>query len=111
MGHKARFLTDTKSQDWLQIDSENKCKIMFDIYCGSTIMNSVAKKCIINYCLIFRQFTWRRKMEKPTIGQKIKMPVYGKLQTVTVLAVHPFGTIDIETESGACFRITGLSFI
>jgi hypothetical protein len=50
-------------------------------------------------------------MQKPTIGQKIKMPVYGKLQTVTVLAVHLFGTIDIETESGACFRITGLSFI
>ena len=50
-------------------------------------------------------------MKKPTIGQKIQMPVYGKLQTVTVLAVHLFGTIDIETESGACFRITGLSFI
>jgi hypothetical protein len=50
-------------------------------------------------------------MKKPIIGQKIQMPVRGKLQTVTVLAVHPFGTIDVETESGACFRITGLSFI
>jgi hypothetical protein len=50
-------------------------------------------------------------MQKPTIGQKIEMPVYGKIRIVTVLAVHPFGTIDIETESGACFRITGLSFI
>jgi hypothetical protein len=50
-------------------------------------------------------------MQKPTVGQKIQMPVYGKLQTVTVLAVHPFGTIDIETATGACFRITGLSFI
>jgi len=50
-------------------------------------------------------------MQKPTVGQKIEMPVYGKLQTVTVLAVHSFGTIDVETESGACFRITGLSFI
>ena len=50
-------------------------------------------------------------MQKPTIGQKIEMPVYGKLQTVTVLAVHPFGTIYIETATGACFRITGLSFI
>jgi hypothetical protein len=52
-----------------------------------------------------------KKMQKPTIGQKIEIPVYGKLQTVTVLAVHPFGTIDIETATGACFRITGLSFI
>ena len=50
-------------------------------------------------------------MTKPIVGQKIKMPVYGKIRVVTVLAVHPFGTIDIETESGACFRITGLSFI
>jgi hypothetical protein len=50
-------------------------------------------------------------MKKPIIGQKIKLSVYGALQTVTVLAVHPFGTIDIETATGACFRITGLSFI
>jgi hypothetical protein len=52
-----------------------------------------------------------KKMQKPTIGQKIQMPVYGKLQTVTVLAVHPFGTIDVETEMGNVLRITGLSFI
>jgi hypothetical protein len=50
-------------------------------------------------------------MTKPIVGQKIKLSVYGKLQIVTVLAVHKFGTIDVETESGACFRITGLSFI
>lgn len=48
---------------------------------------------------------------KPTIGQKIKINVYGRLQTVTVLAVYKFGTIDVETESGACFRMSGLSFI
>ena len=48
---------------------------------------------------------------KPTIGQKIKIHVYGRLQTVTVLAVHKFGTVDVETESGACFRVSGLSFI
>lgn len=50
-------------------------------------------------------------MSKPIVGQKIKMSVFGKLQTVTVLAVHKFGTIDIETATGACFRVTGLSFI
>jgi hypothetical protein len=49
-------------------------------------------------------------MTKPTVGQKIQTTVYGKLQTVIVLAVHPFGTIDVETATGACFRITGLSF-
>jgi hypothetical protein len=50
-------------------------------------------------------------MQKPTIGQKIKLHVYGRLQTVTVLAVYKFGTVDVETESGACFRVSGLSFI
>ena len=48
---------------------------------------------------------------KPIAGQKIKIDIFGRLQTVTVLAVYKFGTMDIETESGACFRITGLSFI
>ena len=50
-------------------------------------------------------------MQKPTVGQKIQMPVYGKIRVVTVLAVHPFGTIDVETEMGNVLRITGLSFI
>jgi hypothetical protein len=45
------------------------------------------------------------------LAKKSNCPVYGALQTVTVLAVHKFGTIDVETESGACFRVTGLSFI
>ena len=52
-----------------------------------------------------------RKMTKPIVGQKIKINVYGRLQTVTVLAVYKFGTIDVETQSGACFRMSGLSFI
>lgn len=50
-------------------------------------------------------------MQKPIVGQKIQIALYSKLQTVTVLAVHKFGTIDVETESGACYRVTGLSFI
>ena len=50
-------------------------------------------------------------MKKPVAGSTIKMHVRGKVQTVKVLAVHPFGTLDIETESGHCFRVTGLSFI
>ena len=61
-------------------------------------------------CLFFKQ-TGENTMQKPTVGQKIQIAIYSKLQTVTVLAVHKFGTIDVETESGACFRVTGLSFI
>lgn len=52
-----------------------------------------------------------KTMNKPIVGQKIQIAIYSKLQTVTVLAVHKFGTIDVETASGNCFRITGLSFI
>ncbi len=48
---------------------------------------------------------------KPVVGQKINVSVYGKLQAVTVVAVYKFGTIDIETDTGKHFRITGLSFI
>ncbi len=50
-------------------------------------------------------------MKKPVAGSSIQLHVHGKIQTVKVLAVHPFGTIDIETESGNCYRITGLSFL
>ena len=53
----------------------------------------------------------KKMNSKPIAGQKIKIDIFGRLQTVTVLAVYKFGTMDIETESGACFRITGLSFI
>lgn len=48
---------------------------------------------------------------KPIVGQKITMPLFGKTQTVTVIAVYKFGTMDIETATGKCFRITGLSFL
>jgi hypothetical protein len=48
--------------------------------------------------------------KKPTVGQTIQVAIYGKIQTVTVLAVHPFGTVDVETSTGKCFRLSGLSF-
>lgn len=32
VGHKARFLAGTKSQDWRQIGTENKCKTFFYIF-------------------------------------------------------------------------------
>jgi len=47
---------------------------------------------------------------KPTVGQKIKTSVFGKVQIVTVVAVYPFGTMDVETSAGKRYRLTGLSF-
>ena len=45
---------------------------------------------------------------KYIVNQIINLPIFGKVQPVRIIAVHPFGTIDIETASGKCFRITGL---
>ena len=50
-------------------------------------------------------------IKTPAIGQVKTMHIFGKIQQVTILAVHKFGTMDIELESGKCFRISGLCFI
>jgi hypothetical protein len=50
-------------------------------------------------------------MKTPAVGQTRTMHIFGKVQTVTILAVHKFGTMDIELESGKCFRVSGLCFI
>lgn len=43
------------------------------------------------------------------VNKIYNLSIYGKFQPVKILAVHPFGTVDVETETGHCFRITGLS--
>jgi len=50
-------------------------------------------------------------LKTPAVGQVKTMHIFGKIQKVTILAVHPMGTLDIETESGKCFRVSGFSFI
>jgi len=49
-------------------------------------------------------------MPKPITGQKINLHIFGKYQSVIVLAVYPLGTMDVETSNGNCYRVTGLSF-
>jgi hypothetical protein len=46
---------------------------------------------------------------KLQINQTYMMPIFGKVQQVKILKIHPFGTIDVELSNGKCFRITGLS--
>lgn len=43
------------------------------------------------------------------IGQTIKVSIYGKKQEVKIVAIHAFGTIDVETKSGQYFRLSGFS--
>ena len=50
-------------------------------------------------------------MKTPKVGDTKTMHIFGKVQTVTILAVHAFGTMDIQLTSGDCFRVSGLSFI
>ena len=50
-------------------------------------------------------------LKTPAVGQVKTMHIFGKIQQVTILAVHPAGTMDIQLESGKCFRVSGLSFI
>jgi hypothetical protein len=38
VGHRARFLADTKSQNWRQIGTQNKCKTILDIAKQSATM-------------------------------------------------------------------------
>ena len=44
---------------------------------------------------------------KPQIGQLVT--VYG--QQCRIIAIHDFGTIDVETLDGSrCYRLSGLAF-
>ena len=48
----------------------------------------------------------------PKVGDTFKTSMRGGTRKVRVLAVHSFGTMDVEViRSGKCFRISGLDFI
>jgi hypothetical protein len=42
----------------------------------------------------------------PSVGMTMK--VYGAVGTI--IAVHAFGTVDVEMADGRCYRVTGLAF-
>lgn len=44
---------------------------------------------------------------RPAIG--MTYDVRGRLGTI--IAVHPFGTIDVRMDDGATYRVSGLPFI
>ena len=46
---------------------------------------------------------------KLQINQIYMMPIFGKVQQVKILKIHPFGTIDVKLSNGKFFRISGLS--
>lgn len=50
-------------------------------------------------------------LKTPKVGDTKTMHIFGKIQSVTILAVHPAGTLDIQLTNGNCFRVSGFSFI
>ena len=46
--------------------------------------------------------------KKPSVNNYINNDRLGKCK---IIAVYSFGTLDVETKTGKCYRITGLSFI
>ena len=50
----------------------------------------------------------KANQQQSNIGQAITVQIYGRMVTGKIIAVHPFGTVDVETPSG-CYRVSGLS--
>ena len=43
----------------------------------------------------------------PQVGQYMQHSTLGR---VTIIAVHDFGTVDVQNENGKCFRLSGYSW-
>lgn len=50
----------------------------------------------------------KAKQQQNHIGRTITTSIFGRMVEGKIIAVHPFGTIDIETSSG-CYRVSGFS--
>lgn len=51
----------------------------------------------------------KAKHQQHHIGKRIKTSIFGRIVEGKILAVHPFGTVDIEIDNGNCYRVSGLS--
>ncbi len=45
---------------------------------------------------------------RPLVGMTMKT---ARLGVVTILKVHPFGTVDVQASSGKCYRLTGYNWL
>lgn len=51
----------------------------------------------------------KANQQRHYIGKTIKTFIFGRMVEGKILAVHPFGTVDIEIANGNCYRVSGLS--
>ena len=49
----------------------------------------------------------KAKQQQHHIGRTITTSIFGRMVEGKIIAVHPFGTVDLETPSG-CYRISGI---
>jgi hypothetical protein len=49
------------------------------------------------------------KRQQHHIGAQISVSVFGRMVDATIIAVHPFGTVDVKFDNGNYARVSGLS--
>ena len=51
----------------------------------------------------------KAKKQQHHVGKILRTSLFGKMVDGKILAVHPFGVVDIELPNGSCYRVSGIS--
>ena len=51
----------------------------------------------------------KAKRQQHAIGQPIKTSIFGRIVEGKIVAVHPFGVVDIDIGKDCFYRVAGLS--
>jgi hypothetical protein len=51
----------------------------------------------------------KAKRQQHHIGQTIKTSLFGRMVEGKIVAVHPFGTVDIDIGKDCYYRVSGLT--
>ena len=51
----------------------------------------------------------KAKRQQHHIGQTIKTSIFGRMVEAKIVAVHPFGVVDIDIGKECFYRVSGLS--
>lgn len=51
----------------------------------------------------------RAKQQQKHIGETIETLIFGRMVAGKIIAVHPFGTVDLELPNGNCVRVSGIA--
>jgi len=51
----------------------------------------------------------KAKRQQHNVGQTIKTSIFGRMVEGKIVAVHPFGVVDIDIGKDCFYRVSGLS--